>query len=437
MVKPILKKLSHSEKNSLDLDRGWQEQVAAGQPWGDRDVQYEPATGSAGRAARDVSFSPPDGFNGGRPRFTHARSTSGTSVATTGSGGPRTTFVHPFQQIPRTATPPLSYANSLASLDNNTRDYSPTITEDDDDDGHAGPHAASVPPHLHHIPHSHSMSQSSLRRPSLASQRTASFTDITAAPPLRLTTSRSAQGHSSRFAHGSLSSSLSHSDLHLNLALAGLELPSGSAPQVPAPAAVASPTSSVSVAPMSPLRSSLEGVAFPRLRSRSEVDAGARAEHIREARRKFEARERAKEEKHDREMLKKRERRDHKEAKEIERLAAAQRNNSGGSDPSRLPAPHKPAPAAVGHGGPPGKKAEPVCGGSSTRPAELGEKQIPFMSSNYESMMGGTTPSFGPGVEDVRFQPPRRTNTAKKKTQGYWNGFILWLRTRLFRLGRN
>ncbi len=68
----------------------------------------------------------------------------------------------------------------------------------------------------------------------------------------------------------------------------------------------------------------------------------------------------------------------------------------------------------------------------------MGEKlPVAFMSSNYESTAGGTTPSFGPAVEEVRFQPPPpRRSTAKRKTQGYWTGFILWLRTRLFRLGR-
>jgi hypothetical protein len=382
MMKPILKKLSHSEKNSLDLDRGWDEQQRGGPVWSD--VQYESA--GASRSAKDVSFIFAEG-NGARPRFQHARSTSGTSVATTGSGGPRAPFVHPFQQTPRTATPPLSYANSLASFDNGTRDYSPTITENEDDDD--SPRA--LP--LHHHPHSQSISQSSGRRPSLASQRTASFTDITVPP--RITPSRSFQGHS-RLPYGSLSSSVSHSDLHLNLSGGTLDSPASGTPalQFPPPA-VTSPISSSSM-PLSPLRSSLESVGFPRLRSKSELDSGLRADNIREARRKFEARERAKDEKAE--------------------LKARRRKDSC-DRPSRST--------------PPNSRTTTT---TTTPPTE--KTQLTFMSSNYESMAGGTTPRLDPGLDSTGLGPPARSNTAKKKTQGVWNGFILWLRTRLLRLGK-
>lgn len=65
------------------------------------------------------------------------------------------------------------------------------------------------------------------------------------------------------------------------------------------------------------------------------------------------------------------------------------------------------------------------------------EKQLDFRSSNYDSMAGQNPPAFGTGAENVRFepQPPRRVRSAKKKTQGYWHGFILWLRTKLLRVG--
>ncbi len=120
-----------------------------------------------------------------------------------------------------------------------------------------------------------------------------------------------------RMIHGSLTSSLSHSDLQFNLALRSLlDLPHSTAgPHPPPPIVSSSP--STSIAPISPLCSSLESGGFPRLRSRSETDAGARAENIRKTRRKFEALERAKE-KHDHKMLRKLGRQDHKEA-ELER----------------------------------------------------------------------------------------------------------------------
>jgi len=453
-VKPILKKLSHSEKNSLDLDRGWEEQN-----WGVSGMPiYE--TASAGRSARDVSFSLGESSHGfgagsggagvgfgssstasfGKPRFGHARSTSGTSVATNGSGAGRAgTFVHPFQQIPRTATPPLSYAPSLASFDNAVRDHSPTITENEDDDDYLTNNPL---PHIHHA-QSSSISQSSLRRPSLASQRTSSLSDINN-PQLRITTSRSVQSPSSRLAQGSLTSSLSHSDLHLNLVSSTFDSPMSIAPPPPG-ASLTSPISPLScstTAPMSPLRTSLDSAVFPRLRSRSEVD---RAQQIQIARRKFDERERAKEDKYDREQLKKRERQETKEAKEFERQA---RKNSMGAIPGDLSRPaasrkNTPtnltplsAPAAVKV-----KKSTEYLGRKShskSRSDLIGnEKQPEFLSSNYASVEGGRTPKFAANVEDVQFQTtPRRAPTAKRKTQSYWTGFILWLRTRLFRLGK-
>ncbi len=351
-VKPILKKLSHSEKNSLDLDRGWDDQQSMSpQPWSPGGASiYEPA--SAARSARDVTFSAVDysptaataGAGAGASktaRFTHVRSPSGASVATSGSGGLRAaaaagSFVHPFQQTPRTSTPPLSYATSF----DNGRDYSPTITENEDDDDDGDQPRAHHHHHHHHAFHYHahsvhSASTSNLRRPSLASQRTASFSDITtapasvAAPPLRVSTARSLQSPS-RLAHGSLTRAC-----RTRTCTSTRPPPAASSPPTrrgrpprrrcsrrrrPPPPLLASPSPSPAsaAAPISPPAQLLEGVGY-RLRSRSEVDAGARAENIREARRRFEARERAKEEKHDREMLRKRERRDHREAKELER----------------------------------------------------------------------------------------------------------------------
>ncbi|KIH89420.1 hypothetical protein SPBR_07280 [Sporothrix brasiliensis 5110] len=453
MVKPILKKRSHSEKNSLDLDRPLEEQHVPG--LAGLVSGYE--SGGQMRGARDISFSFNDSSAfASKPRYQHGRSHSGTShvsIATTASGGGARagSFVHPFQQTPRTQTPPLTYTNSLASVDNigtgynNTgtnsiRDYSPTITENDDDDDFP---VGSLPNHRYNNGHTASLSQSSLRHPSLANQRAASFSDINAAPPLRVNTAARSMPSGRRGpGNSSLSTSLSHSDLHLHAFAesAVMDSPLSVGPAAPAP------LSSSSYIPISPLRSSLEGVAFPRLRSRSELDSGARADQIREARRKFEERERAKAEKHDREMLRKRERRDHKEAKSYERQAAQVRKNSAGavSDVVRPSLSRKSTPtfgsnSGSGSGSGSGEHERGRDSGRYSRQAahEITEKPLAFKSNNYENVAGGMTPSFGPTVDSVAFKNARRNNTTKRKTQGYWNGFVLWLRTRIFRMGRN
>ncbi|KAK5657024.1 hypothetical protein OQA88_3549 [Cercophora sp. LCS_1] len=465
VVKPILKKLSHSEKNSLDLDRGWEEQVVEqlGHPvWGGN-------YGSRSNSTKDVSFAiagpfaASDTSNGGaggaanasggnaRGKFQHGRSASQASTGSTSRG----VFVHPFQQTPRTSTPPISYANSLASFDNAARDYSPTITENEDDEvtvAHQHQQHA-----IHHPPPTHS--QSNIRRPSLASQRTASFSDITApAGPLRINTGRSTPATASRLAHGSLTSAASHSDLHLNLAL---DSPSGIAPP-----SISSPTASVSTAPMSPLRSSLD-IGFPRLRSRSELDTASRAEHIRAARRKFEERERVKTEKYDREMIRKRERRDAKQASRVEKESrkgsmsdidrpqqtsqtqrpAASRKTT----PTNVSSVSAPAVSNLGGSGGlslgkgfwTGNSSRDALAGYGRHEEITGEKQpMDFASRQYESVPAGQTapPAFGPAplgrVHDVRFEQarPRRGSNAKKKTQTYWQGFILWLRTKILRM---
>lgn len=476
-VKPILKKLAHSEKNSLDLDRPWEDQTGVDQmEWGGngnygsragstKDVTFSfgpggimdghgrsgatgivPAAGSGSSSGNGGGVVVGGGGVGGR-KFGHGRSASQASTGSTSRG----TFVHPFQQTPRTSTPPLSYANSLASFDNATRDYSPTITENDDDEL---TQAFAQHQQQHHPPPS--QSQPNIRRPSLASQRTSSFSDITApAGPLRVATGRSTPTHSSKLALGSLTATASYSDLHLNLNLGGLETSN-----VPTAPSLTSPTSSVSVAAMSPIRSSLEGF---RLRSKSELDAVARAEQIRVARRKFEERERAKEEKYDREMIKKRERRDNKQATKIEK--GSRKVSSSEERPSMLPisssTSHRPgvsrkttppglftasasAPAATG-GLSFGKG---FWGSNASRDALQNESSMSekpsasFASRQYESVPAGQTmpPAFGPtppaGVDDVRFEQfrPRRSSNAKRRTQSYWQGFLLWLRTRILRL---
>ncbi|KAB5549715.1 hypothetical protein GE09DRAFT_181782 [Coniochaeta sp. 2T2.1] len=632
VVKPILKKLSYSEKGSLDLDRGWEDQQVVHSIGGGDAALWEPY--GRGRTAKDVSFSfgaGARGSSGGRNALSgkegpagiiipsssgshgganvvrktyqsHGRSHSGASIATTGSGngsgsggvGSRSgSFVHPFQQMPRTSTPPLSYANSLASFDNSSvhgggaggaggaaRDYSPTITETEDDDGDGnGSTSTSLRPQLHlnstlnstnsntglhtHLIHHHShhpslqsthsstFSHSGLRRPSLASQRTSSLTDITSAlttsttsPQLRVstnnTTGRSTPTKTSRLAP-------SKSDLHLNLTLSDLESPVGStlgATPVPvastatAPPAAPTPTSSVTT-PMSPLRTSLE--AMGRLRSRSEVDTATRQEQIRQARRKFEERERAKEAKYEREEVERRNRQANKEASRIEKETrewykatgvssggggggAGSLNGSsvnvnmlglhglgvgsesghlpkipvaavtkGGSYSSGRPSVSRktsptgvaasasvPMPGLLGKkrkgsfgitaGTPGGSTSRPDCttaggyasNGSSSRKnsggftttttlgrdrqanlEDVAKGPSAFAASNYDSLPEDASrmPRFGASIDDDGQRAhskhrPRRSSNLKKETQTFWQGFVLWLRTRVFKLKR-
>lgn len=162
IVKPILKKLnshSNSDRGSFDLDSTWDDQPSPlGYPatsleynsaFGDNSPAlsslsstFAPGGSEGYRSVRDVSFSSSveyPSWRGGRGKYSHGRSTSGTShtssIATTASAR-NGSFVHPFQQTPRTATPPMSYANSTASLDTTvpaTRDYTAAIDEYDAD----------------------------------------------------------------------------------------------------------------------------------------------------------------------------------------------------------------------------------------------------------------------------------------------------------------
>lgn len=546
IVKPILKKLTSSPKNSLDLDRGWEDQSVdiglglASTP----SSTFEPGRPSISRSIRDVSFQfPPweaggamnggsiggggtgscsgsgtatpverigggaaiggalgstSGFessagitigvttsrsmNRGRPGYHHARTASGTShvsIATSGSSHrPGGSFVHPFQQTPRTNTPPLTYAHSFTSFErenNPARAYSPTIiteNDDDDDDDLETPiggaaslsQSLSTSSHLHRPQPSNSHSTASLRRPSLASQRTSSLSDIpqhcssssattastsatTANNSLRVNTNTSStfprsisslSTRASRLAQGNLNSSTSNSDLQANHSSPCSDSPRPSIQ-------LTSPNTSSTTTAMSPLRTSLEG-AF-RLRSRSEVDTGFYREDIREARRKFEENERIKQEKYESEQRRKQERRLEKEQHRQRKANTTNNNNNNGSEMSSIGRPSfsrkrsspPPAAAVASSLHTRTRSGESVLGGGlseKTTSRRDPHDGAPFLSSHYEATEGGAVPSFGSDVNDVRFETPKRSNTAKRRTQGYWTSFVLWFRTRLLKLGR-
>ncbi|KAJ2980915.1 hypothetical protein NQ176_g2346 [Zarea fungicola] len=227
LVKPILKKLnshSNSDRGSFDIDPGWDD-LPSPLTYGSGDYEnvyndsasapspslYDAAAPGAngdGLRGRDVSFS--TSVSGDYPmwrsksKYSHMRSTSGTSHTSsiaTNISGRNGHFVHPFQQTPRTATPPLSYANSIASLDisaTNTREYTSTINE----------HDSAVSPTTAHPPvrttsltqlatcsaAPHNTVNSRLRGPSLdENHRSASLSDGTTTPrPIPTTRSNSA-----------------------------------------------------------------------------------------------------------------------------------------------------------------------------------------------------------------------------------------------------
>ncbi|UKZ75554.1 hypothetical protein TrVFT333_003241 [Trichoderma virens FT-333] len=371
VVKPILKRLhhvhSHSERNSLDLNRGWDDQPVATTPeleyssfdFGSRDLDdltsdrrlysnYPPAPAVGAKLTRDVSFTDvgPGAPGLGRANTfssSHARTTSGNSVTAT-TATRIGSFVHPSRQMPRTSTPPLnSYANSVVSLDNGLtgqqqRDLTAAIAESDSGDNdeldfeeplasptslrlshsESNPNGATATKKLSYSSSLRSNSPNSkptaAGRPSLSgSQRTSSD-----GPSVRATTTRSNSGPSvQRLTQGAVNhQSTANEGPSVPLLISTTQQKTASNPIC-------------STSPISPFRTSLDMNGF-RLRSRSEMDTSTRQEQVREARRKFEAKEKEKEEKYAREQIRKRERADAKEAHKNERAQAQKRKTSFG-----------------------------------------------------------------------------------------------------------
>jgi hypothetical protein len=355
-VKPILRKLTQSEKNSLDLDRPAAEQDGLG--------IYDYDYGTVSRSSHDVAFNPSSSRRG-----YHHRSASGTSqfsTATTGSG-PRTgTFVHPFQQTPRPYTPPLAaaYQDSLRESEH-SHSNSPALTEDEEQPRHTF----------------HGNSNLSNRNPSA----TGTASPIIA-QPLRIQTKPPPASR--------LALATSHTSLHKS---------STFSPDIASPPETMSPIS------LSNVRSSMDK-GF-RLRSRSEVDTRERALTIQEARRRFQEKEQAKEEKAAREEIRQLEKRNQKEARQIERG----HRRSSASEGTRS------------------KRSR----SKSDLTMKNDEKTEPngFLGRDYNSVPEQTLPY---AARDG-FEPPRRSHTAqtaKKKTHSAWTKLMMWLRTRFIRIGK-
>jgi hypothetical protein len=163
-----------------------------------------------------------------------------------------------------------------------------------------------------------------------------------------------------------------------------------------------------------------------RLRSRSEVDTVTRQENVREARRKFEEKEKAKEEKYAREQIRKQERAESREA-----LRFNKNGRKGSFATSRMSCDRMSTSIDIR----PTISRKTTGNGNGVGLGLTNENEkVEFAASSYDTAHRGTTP--GSRADDVHFQSTHRTNTAKRKTNSAWTAFVLWLRTRLLKLGR-
>jgi hypothetical protein len=164
--------------------------------------------------------------------------------------------------------------------------------------------------------------------------------------------------------------------------------------------------------------------------------------------------ERAKDEKYAREEIKRRERADNKRAQELDKQLAAHHKE-------QLAARARQEAAELEEALQRGKHNRKISIASSSRPSlslprpsmslarpsmsrkntsdQLGESEK-FMSSSYDNTDPRNAPTHGTeagNAPSVPFPPPKRKNTAKKKTQSAWTAFMLWLRTKLLHMGKN
>ncbi|KAL1890108.1 hypothetical protein Cpir12675_005523 [Ceratocystis pirilliformis] len=411
------KRGSPSDKGSLDMSRTWEDQIHyESHGWGSssaRNNSFDCVDTSATTTTAISSSAIPRETNYNRtgsvdmldstfgsPRMHHASGTSifatprnnkypahnrsvsctsHTSIATSSSGPRSGTFVHPFQQTPRTSSPPL-YITPVSPLDNShfPHDYSPTIEEN----------------------------VNKLYPPSPSS-----FAFRSSSVDARNSLEHSPTYHNMRISPTTLTPTYSptYSDPHTSPTRESLCSPSSTGPLKSL-----SPTSATQV--MSPKRSSLD-MTF-RLRSRSEVDTFTQREQIREARRKFDEKQRVKEEKYALVELEKKEREATKEAVKFEKAQLKKACSNGSSGRNS----HEQAAIRRGTGG--SNDTEKV-------------SDLRFAANNYNNITPGVAPTDD--IEDAGAdvnQSSGRMYSAKKRTQSTWTAFILWVRTRLFKMGR-
>lgn len=383
----VIRKLSRPlEKSSLDLDRTSAEQGLGVYLTNDSTISYD--LGSAARSLHDLTRS--SNTTLGPRRNIHQRSTSGTSQfssQTSGSYNRSGSFQHPFQQTPRPYTPPgaaTSYQGSLSSELN--REKEPLVEEETLD----------------------------FRSPSTVSHHT-----VGTLLPLLHENSPIIPIKSSERSPIVLGTS-SSSNLHLN----------------PSPSVFTTSifTTETATPPTNILLSSSDTISPPsfrssmdrdfRLRSRSDAGAAERdysargqIEAVREARRQFEERERAKEERVAREQVRAMEKRIQKEARRAEGRA----RKSSASERSR------------GRG--------EIGMSEKMGMGQLGEGLEPregLFARDYDSAPVQTPPATDPGFGQPkqRRKAAETATAAKRKTHSAWTTFMMWLRTRFLRMSK-
>ncbi|TVY76096.1 hypothetical protein LSUE1_G006657, partial [Lachnellula suecica] len=145
-----------------------------------------------------------------------------------------------------------------------------------------------------------------------------------------------------------------------------------------------------------------------RIRSRSEALSPVRSETIQEARRKFEQREQAKEEKAAREEIKALEKRNNREARQMERH---HRRSSASEVPTRA------------------KR-------SKSDLTRNNEKTEGVFARDYNSVPGQSPPCIEDGAARPQQQHRGKKESPKHKTHSAWTKFMMWLRTRFLRMGK-
>jgi hypothetical protein len=143
-----------------------------------------------------------------------------------------------------------------------------------------------------------------------------------------------------------------------------------------------------------------------RFRSNSQTDTRPRAESIREARRRFEEKELAKEQKAQLAEVKAIEKQNLREAKQLEKAARK---------------------SSVGEGIRPKRSRSDLLAAQEKTPA------AEFLGRDYNSAPVLDAPVAVDAIPEAA--PRQRTTTgAKKKTHSAWTQFMMWLRTRILRM---
>ena len=344
-IKPLLRKLTGPEDNSLDLSRSAADNEGLG--------IYASDYGSSQWTPTDGAFA-----SSGKRGPTHNRSTSGASqfsTATTASGSRQ--YVHPMRQTPRPYTPPIaqSYQNSVLGSEYSADGAGVGSDEEE---------------RIRQIVRDASCRVANSQSPS------------SQAMPLQIQTN--------------VSSAKLLDTSQTNL--------SGTTSSARRRADTMSPTD-----PASPKsRSSLERNFMKRSRTMS--DPASRAESIRAARQAFTEKEAAKAQKAEKEEMRALERQNRK----LEKLRESQREKSSNK----------------------GKSPNQSAGQNEKIDGVAGREYSTLTPGQSVSGLGGDGGAHTQGRPGMNRRRSEGANTATSTAHGRWVAFVVWLKTRLFKLGR-